>query len=87
MRFRVTEHFAKGYKKLPADIQAQVDKQISLLLENPKHPSLRIKKMQGTRGEIFEGRISKNYRFTFQIEKDTYILRKVGPHNQALKKP
>ncbi len=87
MKFRVTEHFTKGYKKLPADIQAQIDKQTSLLLENPKHPSLGIKKMQATRGEIFEGRISKNYRFTFQIEKDTYVLRKVGPHNQALKKP
>ncbi len=87
MKFRVTEHFAKSYKKLPADIQAQVDIQISLPLENPKHPSLRIKKIQGTRGEIFEGRVSKNYRFTFQVEENTYILRKFGPHNQALKKP
>jgi mRNA interferase RelE/StbE len=87
MRFLVTEHFAKCYKNLPLSVQAQVDKQLSLLLEDPKHPSLRVKKMQGTKGEIFEDRISKNYRFTFQIEKDTYILRKVGPHNQALKKP
>ncbi|MFQ6003195.1 MAG: hypothetical protein ACE5KJ_05555 [Candidatus Zixiibacteriota bacterium] len=87
MRFLPTEHFTKCYKNLPARIQAQIDKQLSLLLENPRHPSLRIKKIQGTRGEIFEGRINKNYRFTFQIERDTYVLRKVGPHNQALKKP
>lgn len=87
MRFLTTEHFSKCYKDLPIDIQAQVDKQLSLLLENPKHPSLRIKEMQGTKGEIFEGRVSKNYRFTFQIEKDAYILRRVGPHNQVLKKP
>jgi mRNA interferase RelE/StbE len=87
MRFLATEHFTKCYKDLPSTIQAQVDKQLSLLLENPKHPSLRIKKMKGTKGEIFEGRVSKNYRFTFQIEKDAYILRRVGPHNQALKKP
>jgi mRNA interferase RelE/StbE len=87
MRFLTTEHFTKCYRDLPPAIQAQVDKQLSLLLENPKHPSLKIKKMQGTKGEIFEGRISKNYRFTFQIEGDTYILRKVGPHNRALKKP
>lgn len=87
MRFLVTEHFAKCYKNLPLSVQAQVDKQLSLLLENPKHPSLKIKKVRGTGGVIFEGRISKNYRFTFQIEKDTYVLRKVGPHNRALKKP
>ena len=87
MRFLTTEHFTKRYKNLPPAIRAQVDKQLSLLLENPKHPSLRIKKIQGTREEIFEGRVSKNYRFTFQIERDTYVLRKVGPHNQALRKP
>lgn len=87
MRFLTTEHFTKCYKYLPPAIRAQVDKQLSLLLENPKHPSLRIKKMQGTRGEIFEGRVSKNYRFTFQVEEDIYLLRRVGPHNRALKKP
>jgi mRNA interferase RelE/StbE len=87
MRFSPTEHFTRCYKNLPADIKAQVDKQLSLLLKNPRHPSLKIKKMQGVKGQIFEGRISKNYRLTFQIEGDTYILRKVGPHNQALKNP
>jgi len=87
MKFLPTEHFTKCYKSLPTVIQAQVDKQLSLLLENPKHPSLRVKKMQGTKGEIFEGRISRSYRFTFQIEGDTYILRNIGPHNQTLKNP
>jgi mRNA interferase RelE/StbE len=87
MKFLPTEHFTKCYENLSPAIRAQVDKQLSLLLENPKHPSLRIKKIQGTREEIFEGRISKKYRFTFQIEKDIYLLRIVGPHNQALKKP
>ena len=87
MNFFPTEHFTKCYKNLPPTIQAHVDKQLSLLLANPKHPSLRIKKIQGTGGAIFEGRVTKNYRFTFQIKGNTYILRKVGPHNQALKKP
>jgi len=87
MRLFPTEHFTKSYENLPKDIRAQVDKQLSLLLKNPHHPSLRIKKMQGRREQIFEGRISKDYRFTFQIESDTYILRKVGPHNQTLKNP
>ena len=87
MKLFPTEHFTKCYKNLSSNIRAQVDKQLSLLLKNPRHPSLRIKKMQGFREEIFEGRISKDCRFTFQIEGDTYILRKVGPHNRALKSP
>ena len=87
MRLLPTEHFTKCYKNLPPAVQAQVDKQLSILLGNPKHPSLKIRKIQSTRGEILEGRISKNYRFTFQIERDTYILRRVGLHNQVLKKP
>jgi hypothetical protein len=37
-------------------------------------------------GEIWEGRVTTSYRFTFQIEGDTYILRKVGSH-EILKKP
>ena len=87
MKFVATQHFIKAYERLPADIRAHVDKQISLLLKNPKHPSLRSKKIQSTKGEIFEGRIGKHYRFTFHVEKDTYVLRTVGPHNQTLKRP
>ena len=61
------------------------DKQLGLLLSNPQHPSLSIKKMQDPRN-IWEGRVTESYRFTFQIEEDTYILRKVGTHD-ILKKP
>lgn len=35
---------------------------------------------------IWEGRVTGGYRFTFQIEGDVYILRKVGTHD-ILKKP
>jgi len=36
--------------------------------------------------EIWEGRITKSYRFTYQIEGDTYVLRRVGTHD-ILKNP
>ncbi len=42
--------------------------------------SLKIKKMQDPRG-IWEGRITKGYRFTFQMEEDTCILRRLGTHD------
>ncbi|MBF0507543.1 MAG: hypothetical protein HQK57_01260 [Deltaproteobacteria bacterium] len=69
MRLKPLKSFVRGYQKLPHSIQEQIDKQLELLLQNPRHPSLNLKKMQ-SREEIWEGRISAGYRFTFQIEED-----------------
>jgi addiction module RelE/StbE family toxin len=85
MRISFTKNFVREYRKLPEEIQKNVDKQLEMLMENPRHPSLNLKKMQDPRG-IWECRVTYSYRFTFQIEDDTYILRKVGTHD-TLKNP
>ena len=85
MKLLFTKNFIKDYRKLPQQKQKATDKQLERLLFNSKHPSLKIKKMQDPRN-IWEGRITESYRFTFQIEKDIYILRKVGTHD-ILTKP
>lgn len=51
-----------------------------MLLENPRHPSLKTKRLKYTR-DIWEGRISAGYRFTFQMRDDAYILRYVDKHD------
>lgn len=85
MIIQTTRPFDKGYAGLPESIKEQADKQLSLFLDNPHHPSLRIKKIKG-HPKIWEGRITKNYRFTFQTEGQIYILRRIGTHN-ILKTP
>lgn len=85
MKLAFTKPFKRDYKGLPENIQELIDKQIFHLLENPRHPSLQIKKMEG-RQTIWEARITKGYRMTFQIVDDTYLLRRVGTHS-ILKKP
>jgi mRNA-degrading endonuclease RelE of RelBE toxin-antitoxin system len=85
MEFFYTAKFKKQYKKLPQQIKKTAKKQLSYLLSNPEHPSLNIKKMQDPR-EIWEGRISRSYRFTFQKTEDNYILRAIGTHD-ILDKP
>ena len=85
MKLLFTKNFIRNYRKMPQQIQQATDKQLELLLSNPQHPSLNIKKMQDPQN-IWEGRISRSYRFTFQIENDTYILRTIGTHD-TLKKP
>ncbi len=74
------ESFDRDFVRLPRHIQERVDKQLALLLSNPYHRSLRLKKMNGW-PDIWEGSVSRDYRFTFKIVGDTYRLRHVGPHD------
>lgn len=80
MTLYATEKFKKQYQKLPEAIQEQAQKQLGFLLSNPHHPSLNVKKMKDPRN-IWEGRVTAAYRFTFQIEDDLYILRTIGTHD------
>ncbi len=75
-----TNTFKKGYKKLHPDIQKITDRKLLLFEKNPSHPSLAVKKMKGTK-DIFEAKITDNYRFTFCIQEGVYILRYIGTHN------
>ena len=80
MRILTTKPFDEDYDRLPDSIKERVDKQLALLLENPRHPSLRVKKIKG-HPNIWEGRITKQYRFTFQIIEDLWLLRRIGTHS------
>ena len=80
MKLARTARFARDFRSLPLQIQHRAAKQLQLLIDNPRHPSLRIKKMEGTH-DIWEGRITKGYRFTFQVLEDTYLLRRIGAHD------
>ena len=85
MKLLFTKSFVRDYQSLPGRLQAAVDKKIEILLVNPHHPSLRVKKMEG-RPDVWEGRINRGYRFTFQILDDVYLLRRLGTHD-VLKTP
>lgn len=77
MKLVFTKSFVRDYRKLPQRIQEAADKQLELLLADQNHPSLNIKKMNDPR-EIWEGRVTRGYRFTFQIEGELYRLKTTG---------
>ena len=79
VKIRRTNSFLKDYRKLSEVIRARVDKQLTLLLENPRHPSLRFKRLKGT--GIFEIRIAKGYRLTLTYADQVLELRRVGTHD------
>ena len=86
-KIQLTERFIALYSSLPASIRKKINRQISLLADNPRHPSLQTKPIQGTKG-IYEARIDINYRLTYErLPDDTLLLRVVAKHDEALKKP
>jgi mRNA-degrading endonuclease RelE of RelBE toxin-antitoxin system len=78
MKLVFTDPFRRDYRTLPAEVQRALDKALKFLLESPRHPSLRTKKIPGT--EIWYARAGKAYRFTFQFRYEFITLRRVGTH-------
>ena len=84
-----SDRFLKQLKKLlnsGAITLAQVEKFLQLIEENPQHPSLRTKKIQGT-ACIFEASLNMAIRVTFEyVKPDTIYLRNIGEHDAMLKR-
>ena len=81
------ESFKELFCKLPKEIQKKILKAIRLLAENPRHPSLQTKPVQGAPG-IYEARNDQNYRMTYsRLPGDRLLLRVVGKQDETLKKP
>lgn len=84
MTYTLSPEAADQLVNLPKQVQKKAHKQLSFLLINYRHPSLRTRKMGGE--NKFEGRIDRKNRFTFLIEGgDVYILT-IGPHDEGLGK-
>ncbi|HWZ31816.1 MAG TPA: hypothetical protein VNX18_10805 [Bryobacteraceae bacterium] len=54
-------------------------KQSEILLMNPHHPSLRTKKYEGVES-LWQARVTRNWRFYFTIERDSYNLVDITSH-------
>ena len=86
MRFVATKRFEDAYRALPERLRRKTDKALRLLADNPAHPSLRLKKVQGIRG-IWEARIDIGCRMTLEIHPDHYLIRNIGKHDEILDDP
>lgn len=81
-------HFSAGFKKqhqrLPLSQQKKFDKQLAYLMIDPRHQSLRSRKMAGA--DKFEARIDLHYRLTYIINDSEIWLLTIGPHDEGLGK-
>ena len=80
MILQFTASFKRDYQRLPEQIQKQTEKALKLLTANPRHPSLQVKRIQGTR-DIWEARVTLGYRFTFNWAGNVVTLRRLGTHD------
>ncbi len=78
--YRFSKRFKKEYNALHKEIQNAFDKKLVLFLDDTTYPSLRVKRIQGTKQQ-WEGSVTKNYRFTFEFTKNTVLFRTIGTHN------
>jgi len=81
VKFRLTTKAERDFAALSSSLQARVDKQFALLLQNLRHPSLRAKKYD-EKNNVWQGRVNQDYRFYFRIEGDTYVILSIIPHPQ-----
>jgi mRNA interferase RelE/StbE len=86
MRLALTNRFRRAYGELTNEEQALADKALRLLVENLRHPSLRVKRIKATEG-IWEARVSRSMRLTFEVHGDLLVLRNIGRHDEALGRP
>ena len=80
MRIRWTPLFRRDFERLPEAVQLRAEKAIRLLKENPRYPSLRSKKMEGTEN-IWEASVTMSHRITYEVSRDTLVLRRIGTHD------
>lgn len=76
-----TKRFEKHFKNLNAQERKQLQNKLQILSENPMHPSLRTKRIQGTK-DLFECSVNMDIRIIWYYEGDKIIiLIDVGHHD------
>ena len=78
--YQFSKRFKKEYNRLPKKIQKAFNEKLTLFLKEISHPSLRIKRIQGTKNQ-WEGSVTMKYRFTFEFLKDEVLFRTIGSHD------
>jgi len=83
---RMSTVFAQSANRLPKEAKVKLTKVFMLLTDNPRHPSLQLKKIEGaSRTNIYECRLDQFWRIVLQeIGEMTFDLVYVGAHDEAI---
>jgi hypothetical protein len=73
-----TPGFWFHYRQLAPEVRELADKNFTLLRSNPRHPSLRFKKI----GHFWSARVGLRYRALAKERKDGLVWFWIGPHDE-----
>ena len=79
MKVVLSDRTIESVKDAPRDVQRAFAKQLRFLAENLHHPSLRAKKFDEA-NDLWQARVTKDWRFYFRNTDDTYLIEKIIPH-------
>lgn len=65
MKFRQSKSFRRAFIRLHPDLQKLAKEKFRIFVNNPHHPSLKTKKMEGQE-DVYEGHISEGFVFMFR---------------------
>ena len=86
MKITRTARFKRAWQELTEEEKELGRKALRNLVADLRYPALRVKKMQGVEN-IWEARVSRSLRMTFELEGDRIILRNIGHHDETLERP
>lgn len=84
MELRFTQAFNREFKKITRGnvaLKKRVIKQLQILLKNPKHPSLRLHKLEGIK--YWSISISKSIRVLILFAKEAIYIYHIGKHEDV----
>ena len=86
MKLERTAKFKKAWQELNETERELARKALRNLAADMHYPALMVKRMQGAQS-LWEARVSRSLRMTFEIQADTVILRNIGRHDDTLRRP
>lgn len=86
MKIDVSNHVKRKYQKLlkkDRNISNKIDTTIARFKENPKHPSLRLHKLSGSKGQAWSISVTDDIRLIFVYSNDGIVVIDVGKHDDV----
>ena len=78
-----TPRFDRLFRRVPARIRAETYEKLTLFVNDPAHPSLRVKRIKGTEAfwDMSITILPRKDRLTFELNEDRVMLRRIGTHD------
>jgi hypothetical protein len=78
VKHKTTARFWNHFHALPAPVQETARKNYRILRENPRHPSLRFKKV----GKLWSARVGRDHRALAMEDEGGYVWVWIGTHEE-----